>query len=210
MIQHEQVKVSLFPYSFYFGNKMEAFFKEVGRFVVLSSQSKEELASVLSSQVLAKGVTVLRPNTVCNHVHFVEKGLLRTYYQMDGRDITDWLSPENSFSCSILSFINRQPDRRGIEALENSSIWSLGYADLSALYDRYHDIERLGRMLYGSGIMQMQQRFDDLHFHTAQERYQNLMNTNPSLIQRTPLNMLASYLGMTKETLSRIRSQYAP
>ena len=187
---------------------MEGFFKAANQYVDLTPESKEALASIIVCQTVPKGNIILRPNSVCNHIHFVESGLLRTFYDMDGRDVTDWLSPEDSFSCSILSFINRQPDRRGIEALEDSTLTSIQYYELDQLFLRYPDIERLGRMFYGLGITMIQQRFDALHFHTALERYQHLMDTQPTLIQRTPLNMLASYLGMTKETLSRIRSQY--
>jgi CRP-like cAMP-binding protein len=187
---------------------MEAFFKEVSRFLSLHEASKEALAAILIPFEFSKGQTVLKPNAVCNHVYFVESGLLRTYYQKEGKDVTDWLSPENTFSCSILSFISRLPDRRGIEALEDSRVWGLQYYELNHLYDQHHDIERLGRMLYGLGVTLVQQRFDSLHFSSALDRYRQLMNTHPSLIQRTPLSMIASYLGITQETLSRIRSQY--
>jgi CRP-like cAMP-binding protein len=187
---------------------MEAFFNEVNKFVALDASSKEALASILIPFQFAKGQTILRPNSVCNHVYFVESGLLRTFYEKEGKDFTDWLSPEHTFSCSILSFINRLPDRRGIEALEDSSAWGLAYYELNHLYDKHHAIERLGRMLYGLGVSLVQQRFDSLHFNSALERYRQLMITHPSLIQRTPLSMIASYLGITQETLSRIRSQY--
>jgi CRP-like cAMP-binding protein len=187
---------------------MEAFFIEVSKFVSLDGPSKEALASILIPCHFAKGQTVLRTHSVCNHVYFIESGLLRTYYQKEGKDVTDWLSPENTFSCSILSFINRLPDRRGIEALEDTGAWGLQYDELNQLYDQHHTIERLGRMLYGYGVTLVQQRFDSLHFSSALDRYRQLMNTYPTLIQRTPLSMIASYLGITQETLSRIRSQY--
>lgn len=187
---------------------MEAFFNEISKFTSLGEPSKDALSAVLIPYNFAKGQLVLRPYSVCNHVYFVESGLLRTFYEKDGKDVSDWLSPENSFSCSILSFISRLPDRRGIEALEDTTAWGISYNQLNELYDAYHDIERLGRMLYGWGIMLVQQRFDALHFSTALERYRILMDTSPSLINRTPLHMIASYLGITQETLSRIRSQY--
>lgn len=187
---------------------MEAFFNEIAEYASLSEASQEALSSILNLNYFKKGQIILRPQSICNHVYFVEQGLLRTFYEQDGKNVTDWFSPENSWSCSILSFINRMPDRRGIEALEDSKVWALQFDDLNHLYDRYHDIERLGRMLYALGVTLVQQRFDNLHFHPASERYATLMNTNPTLIQRAPLSMIASYLGITQETLSRIRSQY--
>lgn len=189
-------------------NRMEAFFKEISKFASLGETAKEALSGILVPFHFAKGQIVLKPHSVCNHVYFVESGLLRTFYEKEGKDVSDWLSPENTFSCSILSFINRIPDRRGIEALEDTAAWGIQYHQLNGLYDAYHDIERLGRMLYGWGVTLVQQRFDALHFSTALERYRTLMDTSPSLIRRTPLHMIASYLGVTQETLSRIRSQY--
>jgi len=187
---------------------MESFFNEIGRFMNVSAESRAALTAIMETKMFHRGDSVLKPNSVCNYFHFVESGLLRTYYLKDGKDVTDWLSPENSFSCSIVSFISRQPDRRGIEALEDTLVWSIAHDKLEALYQEYHEIERLGRMLYGSGVIQVQQRFDDLHFSSALDRYTKLMQMNPTLIQRTPLGMIASYLGITQPTLSRIRAQY--
>jgi CRP-like cAMP-binding protein len=185
---------------------LEAFFNEISKFVSLSETSKEALSAILICKEYNKRQVLLKPNAICNYVYFVESGLTRTFYEKNGKDITDWLSPENTFSCSILSFINRIPDRRGIETLEDSRLWAMHYDELNHLYDQHHEIERLGRMLYGLGVTLVQQRFDDLHFSSALDRYRKLMDTNPTLIQRTPLRMIASYLGITQETLSRIRN----
>jgi CRP-like cAMP-binding protein len=156
---------------------------------------------------LPKGHALLWPGGVCKHLYFIEKGLTRTYYLKDGKDITDWISVEGTIAVSIISFLTCEPDIRGIELLEPSSLLALAQSDLERLYGRFHDIERLGRLLISGGIVQLQQRFDDLHFSTAHQRYQKLIDTTPSLINRVPLGMIASYLGITQETLSRIRAQ---
>lgn len=173
----------------------------------LSAESREALSSISRPMEFPKGHILVRQETICHYICFIEKGLTRTFYYKDGKDVTDWLSAENTFACSIISFLTRRPDRRGIELLEDSVLLALHHEDLERLYRQYHEIERLGRLLVSSGLLQMQQRFDDLHFATATRRYQALMQDNPSLIQRVPLGMIASYLGMTQETLSRIRAQ---
>ncbi|MBA3680629.1 MAG: Crp/Fnr family transcriptional regulator, partial [Bacteroidetes bacterium] len=150
---------------------------------------------------------LIEQNNVCDHIYFIEKGLTRTYYLKNGKDVTDWLSPENSFACSILSFLTRTPDRRIIELLEPSTLFALHYNDLETLYSKYHDIENLGRHLVGFGLVQVQQRFDELHFTTAANRYKTLLKNNPDYIKRVPLGILASYLGMSQETLSRARAK---
>jgi CRP-like cAMP-binding protein len=187
---------------------MDTFIQAVSHLVPLSPCSIQALSSVLVRQELPKKEILVRQNRVCNHVYFIEKGLTRTYYYKDGREVTDWISAENTFACSVISYLSRQPDRRIIELLEPSVLWSFEYNQWEVLCRQYHEVEHLGRCLLHQGIIQMQRRFDELHFSTALERYQNLVRTNASLLQRVPLGIIASYLGMTQETLSRIRSQY--
>lgn len=186
---------------------MDAFFSFIKQITSLSNESKTAMSLVLKRLELPKGHTLLRPGAVCYHFYFIEQGLTRTWYIKDGKDITDWLSAENSFAVSIVSFLTGLPDIRGIELLEPSTLWAISRNDLENLYTHHHDIERLGRLLISAGVIQMQQRFDDLHFATALQRYRKLMDTHPTFINRVPLGMIASYLGITQETLSRIRSQ---
>lgn len=187
---------------------MESFFAYIANFIRLSEESRVALEAVLRPMELPKGHSLLRPGGVCKYFYFIAQGLTRTYYFKDGKDVTDWISTEGSIAVSIISFLTHQPDIRGIELLEPSSLFAVSNADLENLYARFHDIERLGRLLVSSGIIQVQQRFDDLHFATARDRYQKLITTAPSLINRVPLGMIASYLGITQETLSRIRAQH--
>jgi signal-transduction protein with cAMP-binding, CBS, and nucleotidyltransferase domain len=186
---------------------MDYFFDIVLQFATLTKEGKDALASILKVKEAGKGQVLVKENSVCNHIYFIEKGLTRTYYYKDGRDVTDWISTEGTFACSIVSFISRKPDRRGIETIEDSLLYCLQYYELEQLCAKYHDIERFGRYIAGIGLIQLQQRFDDLHFSTALERYRKLIEITPSLVQRVPLGMLASYLGVTQETLSRIRNR---
>jgi CRP-like cAMP-binding protein len=187
---------------------MQAFFETVNQFIYLSAESKLALAAILQRMELPKGHVLVRADTICHYIYFIEKGLSRTYYLKGGKDVTDWISTENTFACSIVSFITRKPDRRTIELLEDSLLWAIHYQDIERLYQVHHEIERFGRLVTSYGLVQMQQRFDELHFATAHERYKHLIETNPTIIQRVPLGMIASYLGITGETLSRIRSGF--
>lgn len=186
---------------------MTSFFTTIDTLVQLSPESKAAFSKKLRRLELPKGHVLVRENTVCNEVFFVESGLSRTYYYKDGKDVTDWISTEGSFACSIVSFITRQPDRRGIELLEDSVLQAITWHELELLYTQFHDMEKLGRMLVNAGLVQLQKRFDDLHFSTALERYKNILENQPTLIERVPLGILASYLGMSQETLSRMRGK---
>lgn len=184
---------------------MGKFFEIVSQLTKLDSECKKALSQIMKRLELPKGYILVKPNSTCNHVFFVESGLTRTFYYKRGKDVTDWFSQENTFAVSIVSFITRIPDRRGIELLEPSLLYSFHHDDLEKLYNKYHAIERLGRKLVGKGMVDVQKRFDDLHFSTASQRYVTLLETNPTIINRAPLGMIASYLGVTQETLSRIR-----
>lgn len=185
---------------------MTRFFDSVSQFATLTKEGTAALSSILRLKEVKKGHLLVKENSVCNHLFYIEKGLTRTYYyNKDGKEITDWISPEGTFASSITSFISRKPDIRGIEALEDCTLYTLQYYELEQLYTKHHDLERFGRHIVSFGLLQVQKRFDDLHFATAKERYEKLINENRSLILRVPLGMLASYLGITQETLSRIR-----
>ena len=186
---------------------MADFFDSILAFGPLSVEARNALRSILVRKEAQKGEVLVKEGSVCNYLYFVESGLTRTYYYKEDRYVTDWISMEGMFACSIMSFISRQPDRRGIETLEESVLYGLPYYETEQLCARHHDVERLMRRLVSHGLIQVQQRFDDLHFSTAFERYRKLIERTPGLLQRVPLGMLASYLGMSQETLSRIRRQ---
>lgn len=186
---------------------MSNLFQTLDQIHKLSDESKAAFAAITQTRELPKGFTLLHPGAVCNHMFFIQKGLSRTFYLKDGKDVTDWISLENTFAVSIISFITRQPDRRGIELLEDSTIIEIPYVQLEQLYPKYRDIETLGRLLSNFGLVQLQMRFDELHFASAAERYKKFVERNPSALQRVPLGIIASFLGITQETLSRIRAQ---
>lgn len=186
---------------------MKKFLETISGLVGLPPQCEAELLSIIKFREVTKGEIILKVNSVSSSAYYIEQGLTRTFYFKEGKDVTDWISTEGEFAISIISFLSTLPDRRGIEALEAGVLYELQRTDLELLYHKYHEMERLGRLLISNGIIQLQQRFDDLHFSTARERYQRLMEEKPELINRVPLGILASFLGMTQETLSRIRAQ---
>ena len=184
-----------------------SFFDSVSHFVKLSSDSRNILLSLMLKESLPKGHILVPNGSYCTHVYYVEKGLARSFYIKDGKEITETFSAENSFACSMNGYLTKTPDGRQIELLEPSVIWSLPYADLEKLYDKYHDIERLGRYITTLELVDTHKRLSELQFMSAQERYNNLQSLHPGLLQRVPLGLISSYLGITQETLSRIRSR---
>lgn len=151
--------------------------------------------------------TVLRAGAVCHYLYFVNSGLLRLFYYRNGKDITDYFATEQSFIGGIDSFFSRVPSRKQIETLEASQLLALSFTDMNLLLDRHHDFERVARLLSVQAFLSMQERLYALQFHPAKQRYDDLVTANPTLLQRVPLGFIASFLGVTQVTLSRIRGQ---
>lgn len=182
-----------------------SFFNYVAGFQSISTEGQEALKGILIKSTFPKGHLLLREGQVSAHLHFIEKGLAKVYYLKDGKEIVHWLGAENSVAVSITSFLSRKPSLQYIELLESSTIISVPFEALEKLYNQFHEVERFGRLLTGHALILMQQRFEDLHFSTARERYENLLKENPALLQRVPLYTIASFIGISQETLSRIR-----
>ena len=185
---------------------MNPFFEVISQIAPLSVASQEALTACLKKNVLPKGHILVKKELVCTELFFIEKGLARTFYIKDGKEITEWLNTDNTFAC-CMSFLTRTPDKRSMQLLEPSIVWSLRYEELESLYQQYPDIKYVSRCITTISIIQIQKRLEELHFTRALERYQSLIKNQPNLIQKVPLGMLASYLGMTQETLSRVRRQ---
>jgi CRP-like cAMP-binding protein len=189
--------------------KRVSFFDIISPFVKLSPESRSTLLSHMRKEELPKGHVLVPVGGICSSVYYIEKGLTKRFYIKDGKEVIEEFRCENSFACSMNGYITKKADGRQIELLENSIIWSLPYVKLEELYDKYHDIERLGRYLITQELVEMHRRIQDLQFITAQERYENFVQNHPTLLQRVPLGMISSYLGITQETLSRIRAKVA-
>lgn len=187
--------------------KRIGFFEMVAPHVKLGAESRQVLLANMVKESLPKGYVLVPVGGICRNVHYMEKGLTRTFYLKEGKEVTERFSAENSFTCSMTGYLNNAPDGRQIELLEPSVIWSLPYEKLEKLYDEHREIERLGRYIITNDLLEMQRRLTDLQFKSAEERYAGLLVSNPTLLQRVPLGIISSYLGITQETLSRIRAK---
>ncbi len=112
------------------------------------------------------------------------------------------------FFMSITSFFKRTSSRLIIHTLEPVQLWGIHHNDFIALADARHEIEKLLRKMVTGSLILSQERMESLQFETAMQRFQRLMQSSPDVIQRVPVQYIASFLGITKETLSRIRSMH--
>ncbi len=187
---------------------MENFIKRIDAIGELSAESKAALLDAWEEWSVPKDHFLVRENSVAHHLFYIKKGIARIYYFKNGKEITEWIALDNQFFFSIISFFEQKPSNLIIHTLEASEVLGIHYDKLMALCDQYHDIERWFRKAITGSLILSQYRMDSIQFETAQQRYEKLLANYPTIVQRVPLSYIASFLGITQETLSRIRSQY--
>lgn len=186
---------------------MDALFDHINQYSRLSDPAIEGLSGALHKKEFAKNSFLITEGKICDYVYFLERGCLRGYYNHDGKEVTYWFAFENNFVTSFYSFISRQPCVENIQLMEDCTLWAISYNDLQSLYNKHPDVERLGRIMHERYYVMLEERFVRNHFKEARERYEKLLTHAPHILQRVPLGYVASYLGITQETLSRIRSK---
>jgi CRP-like cAMP-binding protein len=186
---------------------MEQLLNYIKKYSPLSTEGQFALYDCFEKTVLSKNEYLLTEGKICRHLYFLEQGALRGFYNLDGKEITHWFGFENDFVTSFHSFITRQPAIENIQLLEGSVLWAISKETLESLFNQYHEIERLVRIVQEKYYIRLEERFVNAQFKTATERYENLLIQTPYILERVPLGHIASFLGITQETLSRIRSR---
>lgn len=185
---------------------MQALLDYVSGIQELPPDSIAAFAEIIEPQEYKKGGLVQPIGHTCRTIYFVKRGALRVYYFKDSHEITESFEFENSFVARAESLLTGKPSRKAIEAIEDSEVLAINAIKLFELYDQHPYLERLFRKLMEASYLKMINRVESLQFHTAAERYQELLREHSDLLQRVPLKMIASYLGITPESLSRIRA----
>jgi len=184
------------------------FIDHIRTFFPISDAAAEELVSKSRLASFSRHSLLHREGDVCNVLWFVEKGIVRWYYiDEDGRDITDWFASENSFVTAFDSFFQRKPSRYFIETLEDCDLYSMTYGDLESSFNRFPEIDRLSRVILLQILEEQLAKNSALQFRKASQRYRFIIEKHPDLLRRVSLGHIASYLGITQETLSRIRAR---
>lgn len=186
---------------------MQQLLTHITGYYQLSVEAKQLLQDCFEQVILPKNEFLLTEGQVCRHLYFLEKGALRGFYNLDGKEVTHWFGFEQDFVTSFHSFITGEVAVENIQLLEGCIMWSIRKERLTALFDQYHDIERLVRIAYEKYYIRLEERFVNAQFKSAAERYENLLQQSPHILERVPLGYIASYLGISAETLSRIRSR---
>lgn len=176
-------------------------------FGVVSNKDLQTIVSLFELRIIKKGSFLLKSGRRCDKLCFVQSGLLRMFVTTDGKEVTQWISTQGHFSTDLSSFIFENPSRWNIQALVDTEIYVItkeNYQKIGALVPKWHELEKL--FLIQCFIALENRVFSHLSM-TAKERYDTFFEQNSALFNQVPLQFIASLLGMTPETFSRIRKK---
>lgn len=177
------------------------------RLVKLSDEEWEGFAGKLTRLEVKKKDFLTREGQTCDFIGFIQTGIFRFYHIQEGNEIiTTFFFPMDFFS-EYRSFLTGAPSHHYVQALEDSSIWVIKKKDLHDLYDEHKSFERVGRLIAENLFLGVTQRLDSFMHQTPEQRYMDLVNRNADMLQRIPQYHIAAYLGVSPETLSRIRKR---
>lgn len=169
----------------------------------------EEVDKVFDYQEVKKGAILFKEGSKSQRVFFFEKGIARMFYQKDGKDITHFFLSEDMFFLSIQNIFLHERQFQNIEVLEDSVLRVADFEDIENYLEKIPKINRLIFKELSNFIQMLNHKIYGLQFQTAEERYQHLLTQYPKILQRVSLGHIASYLGITQQTLSVIRRETA-
>lgn len=184
---------------------MSSFIEYINKFISLSDEIIQEINKVSVKHDFKKKSILIENLATCENLYFIEKGLVRAYYFHNGKEITDWFGMEGMIIGPIVRRFPIKQTKHSVELLEDSTLIAVSFENLEKLYNQYHEMERLGRLIAIQSMLHIQRKLDNLQLLDAKQRYEQFLIDYPTLIQRTPLNMISSYLDMNQVTLSRAR-----
>lgn len=172
----------------------------------MTPEGRKLIEGILIRKEAEKGEILLKEGQISHNIVIVGKGMLRQFYYKNGKDLTEHFSYEGCIIICIESTLKQEPTRLIIEALEPSIVYLLPYNKLLMLTEMSWEVNMFYRKILEKSLITSQVKADSWRFETARERYNRLMANQPEVVKRAPLLHIASYLLMTPETLSRVRS----
>jgi len=183
-------------------NELESY---IHQYFSISPDDCKNIAGLFTQESLAKGDFYLKSNRYCSKMSFVQQGMLRIYVALPDNEVTQWISTSGYFITDLAAFLFRTPARWNIQALTDTTLFTIdheAYLNIGKLVPKWHELEKL---FIGKCFVTLENRVFDHLSLSAEERYNRFFEQNRELFNQVPLQYLASMLGMTPETFSRIR-----
>lgn len=186
--------------------KLQNIITSIRRYYPVSNSSLAELAQHFTEASYPKTHLLTQPGLKSNHVYFIERGCTRTFFHLEGEEITNWFSKEGDVTFSSSSLYHRRAAREYVQLLEDSLLYLMPIDQLNRLYETNIEIANWSRVIHQEVLLKMQTLRLERLSHPARERYEKFVTENPDLIRRVNLGYIASYLGMTQQHLSTLRA----
>ena len=176
------------------------------KYSTMTHDELDALESILVPQKYAKGQMIINEGQVCDSIYYIERRLIRQFYFMNGKQITEHLGEDHTIFMCIESLFREEPTKLQVEAIEPTIVYAIPKQKLEQVALHNVNIQILYRKILEESLIISQVHADLVRFETAQARYKRMCKLNPQVILRAPLVYIASYLQMTPETLSRVRA----
>lgn len=190
-------------------NLIAIFKTTLDNFLRIEPSIFEEIVGKLEFQTIKSKVDILKEGTVCKEIGFICSGIMRAYEMVDGEEKIMYFNfqPKNPIISNYQSFISEKPSKFNIKTITNCETFFIKRDDLYELFEKYHTVERLGRILAEHHYIDAMERIISFQRNDTKQMYLDLKNLYPHLNRDVPDRMIASYLGIRKETLSRIKKE---
>lgn len=174
----------------------------------IPSKSKELIIAGIKEVAYKKGHVILDSKKVETKIYFIKKGILRAYSPTKNGEVTFWFGKEGDCVISMKSYVANEKSYEKVELVENAELYEISIKKLRELFNVDIHVANWGRRFAEKELLRTEERFVSREFKTATERYRDLMDKDPELLKRVPLGHIATYLGITQVSLSRVRSKF--
>jgi len=177
---------------------------------LVSAKSAQEIANTFSLKEIRKNEFLSKEGRVYNEYFFLENGFIRSFaYDTEGNDVTTNFYSSGQVVFEVSSFFNRTISKENFQAIVDCEGWFISYEQLNHLFHSMHEFRDFGRSILVKGFSSLKTRMLSMITETAEQRYDTLLKANPEIFKHAALKHIASYLGITDTSLSRIRKEYA-
>lgn len=177
-------------------------------YVPIPPETENAVAESFKIREYQKDDLLLREGDTCRNLFFILEGTVRTFYFHEGKEVTTWIYPDGFFTTAWSSFLLEKSSFESLQAIQPTKVAFITKHTLDLLYDKHHSIERFGRYLVEEQLTAIDGYSKGYHLLSAKEKYKNLLAFFPDIEQRANLGYIASMLGISQETLSRVRAEH--
>lgn len=185
----------------------EQFIAQLQKIQPLRSESIQAFSPLIKIHSHPNKIVLQEVGSRCQTLYFIHHGAARIFYYKEEKDVTEYFALSNAFIIRAESLFTGKPTSKGIEIILPSTVISISAQPFFELFQQHPDIEKLFNSLIRNSYLETLNRLEQIQFHKAHERYRGLIESSPKIVQKIPLKHIASYLGISQVSLSRIRSE---